>query len=363
MNLEMHPTMVDPVETAEEPTSSLSLSSPTSNLATQSNIRLNRDLSRLLPLVSVRRPSQGSAQPILSLASRFLQKATTPLQLPSYERLGISSSSSPTTDSSLRPCSADCSVPKPGSSFVSNLSSQAHTVHTRSYSASETDDSLPPLGAYQQSLPLTPPADYDERHLDWNPTSSFPAIEVCKSKHNYPPQVLLDENNYNTRTSSPGGRGSSDSSGNSDSISAAMSSNPTSMMQNLHIHQSQHEKGNWLEDIIETMCKFGFTVSWNFLFFPVVLLPGILRIILLPIFFQLLMEFIHLHADFTDRNYSSIMFGGVKRRGRPSQAGRSYASIPSFTASGRKNADVEYSISAHRRSYSEPLAARTIALY
>jgi hypothetical protein len=256
MNSEMCPATLNPVDISEDPESAVSLSSPASTQAALPLLRAHHGLSQSLPSTLRRRASQGSRSPAPSPVSRFLMKATTPLQLPSFERLGISTSVPPT--SAPRTESTDRSFHK-YHSFA--------PASSRPYSACEIRNGPSPPGEYGLGLPLTPPADDDDKHITWNPKSTLPMVETGRDSDEYTRQASLDDHQYHRRNSSIGQPSGNDSS--SGTAQAEIPSNSDPMMHNLQIRQFYPERG-WLVDGIETTSKLRIFLYRSYLGFSLI---------------------------------------------------------------------------------------------
>ncbi|KKA24323.1 Uncharacterized protein T310_1650 [Rasamsonia emersonii CBS 393.64] len=143
------------------------------------------------PSTPRRRASQGSLRPAWSPVSRFVSKETSPLQLPSFESLGISTSIP--QKAHPRSLSADHSPQRsplrPGRASLSGPPPVFETVQDSS------------RGDYATSLPLTPPADDDE-HVSWNPQSDAPIFDAHINNREPKPQGHMDESR-NRQSSSP----------------------------------------------------------------------------------------------------------------------------------------------------------------
>jgi hypothetical protein len=181
------------------------------------------------PATPRRRVSQGSLRPVSSPVSRFLSKEKVPLQLPSFESLGIST---PTSQKAPpRRLSAEQS---PHESTGSPTLFTTIEGHSR--------------GEYA-TLPLTPPADEDE-HISWNSQSYIPIFDAHINNHEPKPQAHMDE----THCSS-----SSETRDNicnpSDEKPSGRPPDEDERMSGDDIHDSQ-PSGSWLANSIDAARKF-----------------------------------------------------------------------------------------------------------
>lgn len=197
------------------------------------------------PSTPRRRASQGSLRPAWSPVSRFVSKETSPLQLPSFESLGISTSIP--QKAHPRSLSADHSPQRsplrPGRASLSGPPPVFETVQDSS------------RGDYATSLPLTPPADDDE-HVSWNPQSDAPIFDAHINNREPKPQGHMDESR-NRQSSSP--------SETRDDVYSPTDRKPSGRPPDEDERMAGEQSGSWLANSIDATSKFDlFILSFCF---------------------------------------------------------------------------------------------------
>ncbi|KAL2001407.1 hypothetical protein VTN02DRAFT_1813 [Thermoascus thermophilus] len=184
-----------------------------------------------------RRASQGSLQPELSPITRFLPRGNIPLQLPSFESLGIAT---------REPRGQSRTISASPQSHLS--SSTAFPRRTSASAPSRPYHSTKSLSRndYSSGLPLTPPED--DENVGWNPNSGIPLLEA--NDHRRPkPTAHMNEGRNRQDASSPEAR--DDSCSPPDKPSTRRPPENDGLGSSRGDRRGQRGTDSWLEDGIE----------------------------------------------------------------------------------------------------------------
>lgn len=188
-----------------------------------------------------RRASQGSLQPELSSISRFLPRGNFPLQLPSFESLGIATRA---TRGQSRTISAS-----PQSHIFSSTSFPRRVSASAPSRPYNTTKSLS-RNDYSSGLPLTPPED--DENVGWNPNSGIPLLEANVNRKPKP-TAHMNEGRNRQDISSPEAR--DDSCSSSDKQSTRRPPDNDGLGSSRGDLRGQRGTGSWLEEGIEAARK------------------------------------------------------------------------------------------------------------